>query len=370
MVMTIILLVPTGLSQPAFAHFPNCLVGTLQNNELLVSANDGSLYKVIGTDGHACLAGKIVLAAGGAGINCDDIAIDHSDLGRLYCLAAGTDLFEVNRTPGAGGVGALELKATFLGDLRLASNGDSIETVNAFEIALDGTTYVASGADNSAAFGTTGGQLFSVDLGKTVAADAGKLTLLADFTDKFRSAGDLALDQQAIPHDLYWTVKCRQPGGVTVPPFVPIACGNQNHDALFRIDLETLPAAGALVFVADLGIRDIFAMEYVGTGQPNLCFLTMQGNIFETDLSGTKLTTNYPGDGIGTTAVFGGGVVNALGATANYVGGLLLDIDKMALVVAGVETNASWLLLFLISSLGLVAYQFTSKTNTRKIKNI
>ena len=363
--MTIILLVPNGLPF-AEAHFPVCTSSTLQNDELYVSAAQGFLFKVKGDDGHACLVGKIVtsLGVGAAGLTCDDIAIDHTD-GKLYCLGNGNALFEVSRTPTA----TPEVLATPIGPLLLGVT--QINTVNALEISSNGVAYATSGANDAQLFGTsTGGKLFTVDL------TSGALTEIADFTDKFRSSGDLALNEQAQPRDLFWTVKCRIPqvpdgmGGTMNPPgFTPIDCGSQNNDALFRIDLE----GPTLVFVADLGERDIFAMEYIATGSDNLCYLTMQGLIFETDLSGTRISgagENFP-TGTGTTFVQGtGGTVPAFGATANFVGGSLIMIDTIALVVAGIETNAAWLILFMLSAVGVVAYQFTGKTNSKKRKNI
>ena len=359
--MTIILVVPNGLPF-AEAHFPVCTSSTLQNDELYVSAAQGFLFKVKGDDGHACLVGKIVtsLGVGAAGLTCDDIAIDHTDQ-KLYCLGNGNTLYEVSRTPTA----TPEVLATIIGPLLLG--GTQINTVNALEISAAGVAYATSGAPDGVVFGTsTGGKLFTVDLTN------GALTELADYTDKFRSSGDLALNEQVSPKDLFWTVKCRVPllaDGSVPPGFVPIPCSSENNDALFRIDLE----GPTLVFVADLGERDIFAMEYIATGGDNLCYLTMQGLIFETDLSGTRIQgagENYP-SGSGTTFVQGTGAhVAAFGATANFVGGSLIMIDTIALVVAGIETNAIWLILFMLSAVGVVAYQFTGKTNSKKRKNI
>ena len=363
--MSIILLTPTSLP-PAEAHFPNCVTSTLDNDEVYVSAAQGFLFKVKGNDGHACVVGKMVtsLGTGALGLTCDDIALDHSVSPEvLYCLGNGSDLYSISRTPDA----TPEVLATLLGDLTLG--GVSIDVINAMEISSSGVAYVTSGAPDGTASGSTGGKLMTVDLGKTVAADAGKMTLVADYTDTFRSSGDLALDEQASPDDLFWTVKCRPIDGVVMP----FTCASPNNDALFRIDLESVPAAGSLVFVADLGERDIFAMEYIATGDANLCYLTMQGLIFETDLSGTRIQgagTNFP-SGSAVTFVEGtGDHVAAFGATANFVGGSLIMINTMALVVAGIETNAAWLILFMMSAVGLVAYQFTSKTNTKKIKDI
>jgi len=230
------------------------------------------------------------------------------------------------------------------------------------EISSTGVAYVASGAPQSEDFGTsTGGKLFNVDLTN------GVLTQLADYTDKFRSAGDLALNE--ITNDLFWTVKCAIPDNAP-GNFVKIDCSSVFDDALFRIDIENLPAANSLVFVNDLLERDIFAMEYIAVGDDKLCYLTMGGFIFETDLSGTRVFDNYPfatDNGRGTTFVFGsGGTVPAFGATANFVGGSLIIIDNIALVVAGMETNAAWLILFMISAVGVIAYQFTGKTNSKK----
>jgi len=88
------MIIPSGLSQSAYAHFPDCVVSTLGNDELYVSASQGNLFKVKGDDGHACLVGQIVTFLGQdpppgqsiIGLTCDDIALDHSvDPNTLYC---------------------------------------------------------------------------------------------------------------------------------------------------------------------------------------------------------------------------------------------------------------------------------------------
>jgi len=113
-------------------------------------------------------------------------------------------------------------------------------------------------------------------------------------------------------------------------------------------------------------------LEHIDIGTSSLCYLTNNGDIFETDLSGTVLTGNFPAGSV-KTQIFGTGPpllsIVATGGTANFVGGSVIIIDKIALVVAGVETNAGWLILFMISAVAVVAYQFTGKTNTKKIKN-
>ena len=376
MVITILIIVPSAL-QSAYAAFPDCTgaeKSNLANGEIYVSAEDDKLYKVTGNTGEACLVGTIV-DSNGAGVECDDIALDHSvDPAVLYCLGDGDSLWSVSRTPDA----TPEVLATQIGAGLMvvgASDPDCmvalcpIDFINAMEISSNGVAYAAAtesvfNALDCADVGDdpvcNGGKLFTVDLTNA------QLTLIAAFGDEFRSAGDLALDESANPDDMYWTVECKLLTAGANPE--DGTCSSASNDALFRIDLE----GPTLVFIKDLATPNIFALEHVDTGDPTLCYLTNQGDIFETDTSGTVLTGNFPAGSV-KTQIFGTGPpllsIVATGSTANFVGGSVIIIDKIALVLVGVETNAVWLILFMISAVGVVAYQFTGKTNNKKIKN-
>jgi len=113
-------------------------------------------------------------------------------------------------------------------------------------------------------------------------------------------------------------------------------------------------------FVADTGFEKVFAADFV-KGTQNICFLTRQGELFETDMAGTN--TMSPGFFKQTDVeAFGGAAI------VDLVGGIGLDFDETALFLAAAQSNLLWVSPFMLAGLGIVAFILARKSSF-KAKN-
>ena len=351
---------------------PDCFgadSGVLEARELYIGTQNARLVKIdtLADPPEACEVGQMREFADGmpptGAVVCEDMALNPVDQ-KLYCIAFGNQLHRVDRTAdfnldgtaaatGEGVVVDTERIGTFI---RIGTSTQSF--VNAFEIDLYGTAYIAAREPKS-------GQFYTLDLTTAVA------TLRTDFNLPFvgldmgttiNSSGDLVRDEST-GFDMYWTIKCDGLNGGMND--VDEACATSTNDILYKINLDQGPKINpgeqdSLTRIAELPEGQVFAMEMI---QPNfdLCFLTTnststQGVLFETDRNGVVTRTS-----VAITPD-----VNSFGAAGNPVGGMLVMINVMSLAVAAAQTNPAWLLLFAISGAAVVAYQFKGKTKTRK----
>jgi len=345
----VLLFLVIGISniEDADAHPLICSTGVLLGSEIYVVDQNGFLHIVEQTDAHSCVVGKMVTVTGvGASpVVFQDVAIDHSSAAlpkTLFGTLSGTSLATISRIPVGcafdGDIATCEvlvsgITAMTIGPPAPAGTfvGSPVSFVNALEIDGAGIAYAADIA----------GRVWNVNLVTAV------LTVRTDYGVTFISSGDLVHDGSN-PTDLYWTVQ-------RCPTTAPENCASALNDGLYKI---TLTGAGPdpIVFVADLQSVNVFAADLTTSG--NLCFINNAGFLFEFTRAGVKI-----GPTLGTDDINFAGIqrVLAFGGTSNLIGGVLLLIDHSALLLAGMEANSVWLILFMASGVAVVAYQFRSK---------
>jgi len=356
-----ILVIGFGSIHDVYAQI-DCTDAVLETNAFYVSSRVGTLHKVDPTtmpDPTSCLVGTITAEPGGSNpgavVPCEDIAIDHSDLGKLYCLGFGTILYRIDRfafdAPG-GTVRAFEIAPI--------TGSSPVDDVNAMEIDTFGKAYVAVGGG-----GLDAGNFYNIDLTTAV------LTLRTAFGTSFISSGDLARDETTNT-DMYWTVlcsgllltadRCLGPNGTDDSQSADMIGDDDENDKLYLIKLGLgagglPPTQDSLTPIAELTKGRVFAMDFV---QPtlNLCYLNEDGFVFETDKNGVE--TKGP--------VLVVPLVEGFGASGNNVGGAIVMINLMSLALAATQTNAVWLILFAISGVAVIAYQFKGKTKSKNKK--
>ncbi len=347
----------------------NCLTGVLLPSEIYVVDQSGFLHKIEQSDGHSCVVGKMVTslsAPAGPGIGstviCQDIAIDHSSAASpqtMYCLDSGTALRTIARIPS---------NCAFNGDIATCE----VLAGPATPLTI-GAPAATSPACTSPGFALTGGEPVFCKVGEGVSfmnamENDGTLTYVADFFGRFwnlnlstgvltirtdygvlfPSSGDLVHDGLS-PSLIYWSVQ-------RCPTTAPENCADVNNDALYTI---TLVGAGPdpIAFFTDLGEPEVFAADLVPTTN-NICVVSHAGNLQEFDrTTGSKIGATKV-----TQDIITGAKVLAFGGVANLVGGFLLFIDNSSLLLAGMATNSVWLILFMVSGVAVIAYQFKSKT--------
>jgi len=362
-------MIGASIFQDAYAQI-DCNSAALEANSFYVGDNVGILHKIDITPftPATCPVGEMRQDPGGDGVFeklviCQDIGLDPTDTttpsgqSQLYCLAFGNELHKVDRLPTVGvGPGGSDIIKTVEIGMRIedASDNSAISVANALEIDAFGVAYMA-------AAGNQGGKFYNLDLTTALA------TLRTDFNlvpgvargQVYDSSGDLARDEFTTS-DMYWTVLCAGLDTGTDD------CGaDDTLDRLFKITLNGGSGnPGEQDSIAPLAVLpkgSVFGMEIVQAPSSaiNLCYITSNGFLFETDTSGT----------VTRTALLVEPLVRGFGAAANFVGGTLVMIDMMALALAAAGTNSAWLILFAISGAAVVAYQFKDKIKSKKQKN-
>jgi len=214
-----------------------------------------------------------------------------------------------------------------------------ISIANAMEFDHNGNAYIAG-------LGTDSGKFWNLDVTTAIA------TLRTDFGDPFASSGDLAFDHQTTS-DMYWTVICFNLKNTADD------CGNDatdlTRDRLFRINLGSPDTLTTLEVLPE---GSVFGLEFVNPGG-DLCYVTVNSKLFETDTNGFVTRDS---ESIEPT-------VRGFGAAANLIGGTFVMINMISLAVAAAQTNAAWLILLLVSGIGVVAYQFKDKIKSENKKN-
>ena len=323
----------------------DCTDAALETNAFYASSKVGTLHKVDPTavPPTNCLIGTIVAQDGSSAtldVPCEDIAIDHTDE-KLYCLGFGTILYRLDRVAVAGTVKAFEIAP--ITDPTLAM--PPVNDLNAFEIDTFGKAYVAVGGTELDA-----GNFYNLNL------VTGVLTLRTAFGNAFVSSGDLARDETTNT-DMYWTVLCE--GLIDGPD----DCGaDDTLDRLYKIVLAN-PSGPDTLVTLPLGVLSkgkVFAIDFVQATQ-NLCYLTEEGFVFETDRNGVE--TKAP---VLVTPLIP--LLEGFGGTGNDVGGTIVMINLMSLALAATQTNAAWLILFAISGAAVIAYQFKGNTKSKNKK--
>ena len=316
-------------SQAAWAQSPNLsgdCATNMQNDVLLrvseIYASDPGpdLYKVEQSNGSSCKIGSGLLAL------LTDLALDQ-DNQILYGIAqTPAKCYTVNRTTGV---------ATAVDDLHVVGvPGTLINDLNSFEIDSFGRAWVAGMAGN----------LYLMDLSNC--------HLTPKILDMRSTTAPLVTVSAS--GDLIWDVV--NGNRLFLTAFTCEGCG-VNHNGLYEINTFNWEVK----FVANTGFIQVYAGDFV-KGTQNLCFLTRQGYLFETDMNGA----NVNGAGSFTqTAVeaFGGS------ALVDLVGGIGLDFDKTALFLAAAQSNLLWVSPFMLAGLGVVAFILARKSSFKpKIK--
>jgi len=343
--------------QDAYAVL-DCSSAALEANTLYIGTAGGELFKLNGVTGENCLIGEIKRDTSGLeapatapamqpNIICKDIAIDHPT-GTLYCLDGGFFLRTIGRTVDGSGFIDSDLVGTLV-DITASAN---FNNANALEIDSQGRAYLA-GAGNQAS------KFYNLDLTNAEA------TLRIDFDPSsdniFVSSGDLARDEQT-PNHLYQTIECLGLVGEAD------ACDDSANDRLYRILLNTPgcvgPCADTLVPLEELVRGEVFALD-IAQPTGNLCYLNVDGWLFETDTDGNAIGSPR---NVATGEDFSGTANSLLlgfGASGNNIGGTIIMINTMALLIAAGQTNPTWLILLAISGVAVVAYQFKDKIKSK-----
>ena len=347
--------------QDAYAVL-DCSSAALEANTLYIGTAGGELFKLNGVTGENCLIGEIKRDTSGAenpptapgdqpNIVCKDIAIDHPT-GTLYCLDGGFFLRTIGRT--VDGTGFID--SDLVGTLVDITASENFNNANALEIDSQGRAYLA-GAGNQAS------KFYTLDLTNAEA------TLRIDFDPSadniFVSSGDLARDESTTNH-MYQTIECLGLIGI-----VGHECGDSDNDRLYRILLNTPgcvgPCADTLVPLEELVRGSVFALDIAQPTQ-NLCYLNVDGWLFETDRDGNAIGSPK---NVATGVDFSGTANSLLlgfGASGNNIGGTIIMINTMALLIAAGQSNPTWLILLAISGVAVVAYQFKDKIKSKNKK--
>jgi len=307
---------------------------SLPADAMYIGDEDGFLFKLdaAGADkGHQCKF-AIEMKSGGMILKCFDIALDPTT-GKLFCVF-GSQLYEIDR-------GEPHLSPAAIGTLKDA--GLTITLINALEFDHAGGMYAARASGPTC--GATSGTFYDVD--KTTAA----LTFRGNLGG--RSSGDLIYDHigDLVNGQMFWTSSC-------CPTTAPESC-TAGNDGLYKIDLTVFPNVGT--FITDIGHTDAFAADMLTSG--NLCFVTNQGILFETDLTGTQMGSDI------LTSDFGE-LIKAFGGTGNQilVGGVKILIESTSLLLAGFEEISVWITSALFTGIGITAFMFINNNFEKRKK--
>ena len=318
-------------SQSAWAQSPNlsgdCSTNNqndvlLRNTELY--ANDATdLWKIEQSNGSSCIFGF------GLGATLTDLALDETNQ-ILYGIAKSPAMcFTVDRITGA---------ATAVDILHeVGTPGIQINDLNAFDIDSFGRAWVTG----------LNGNLYRMDLSNCHLTE--KIHEMETATNPgviVSASGDLIWDIVNGNRLFLTAFTCEGGTGGN--------CGGNN--GLYEINTVNWEVK----FVADTGFEKVFAADFV-KGTQNICFLTRQGELFETDMAGTN--TMSPGFFKQTDVeAFGGAAI------VDLVGGIGLDFDETALFLAAAQSNLLWVSPFMLAGLGIVAFILARKSSF-KAKN-
>jgi len=315
-------------SQAAWAQSPNlsgdCVVDMqndvlLRDSEIYASDPGPDLYKVEMSNGSSCKVGPL-------GAAMTDLALDQANQ-ILYGISQSPAMcWTIDRTDGTSMV---------VDNLHVVGvPGTLINDLNSFEIDSNGKAWVAG----------LFGNLYRMDLSNC--------ELTPKILDMRSTTAPLVTISAS--GDLIWDVV--NGNRLFLTAFTCEGCPAGNN-GLYEINTFNWE----IKFVADTGFEKVFAGDFV-KGTQNLCFLTRQGELFETDMAGTNI--NGPGSFIQTA-------VEAFGGTAlvHLVGGIGLDFDKTALFLAAAQSNLLWVSPFMLAGLGVVAFILARKSSFKpKIK--
>jgi len=323
-------------SQNAYAGVPppDCVgagKALLPNNEIYIGDESGVLHKVVtsGVDkGNNCAVGTMKNGVSPfQTLFCKDIALNPVDE-KLYCVALDA-LWEIDRSDPSS--------SDFKGDLTLG--GFTIDDINALEFDHGGVLYAAR-------FNTLG-SFYNVD------TSDGDLQFRAHLNNPptsvgGRSSGDLIYHH--VTGDMFWTSK-------RCPTSPPESCANANHDGLYLIDLATDTSS----FVKSTGHRDVFAGDILTNG--NLCFVTNNGRLYQTDLNGNQIGSNM------VLLTASGNLLRAFGGTSNQLllGGVSFLLDTTSLLFAAIQTGIDWITSAMLVGVGLAAFMFRDKNQDKII---
>jgi len=343
-------------SQDAYA-LPDCVSGskaTLFGDEMYIVTpfinqpdptpnTPPNLNKLDLDDATHCVIGTTNLAGSATLITCTDIAL-RPVVGpdELLCITFGSSpgkLFELDRSNGDA-----SLKGSLFRD------GDSTKEVtdlNALECDSAGLCYAWA----------INGALYLID---PTNGDLGLLAVLP-----IGSSGDLAWDP--VSANMYGT-------SPSCPILQDADCGagvSNEKDGLWRINLVDY----SVTFIKSLEKRDVFALDFTAVGM--LCGVT--GEFGSNPDKGIFLSTDTTPLGAITFISTGNcdptlGPITCLIATGGtflnlLLGGQLVDIDKLAWLLGGIQTSLVWIMPIVLVGVGFTVFKYRNNAEIREVKS-